>query len=376
MPEPHPVNIILWGLGALGSRVVEALAEGVPDLRIVGAIDRDPRMANKRMAEIFPGSPAPDLLINPSLESCLASLESPAQVIFHMTESYVPTIQAQLQDAMRAGLNVISASEGMFHPRLRFPEAAESIHASAVENNVSVVGCGINPGFVFDSLILALGRVTTAVSSINVSRIVEVTGTGPHDIDHVGFGLPKAEFEAKLKTGRIVGHMSMPESIAALGERFGLAVNRIEEKWIGHTFHEAVHSGSDLGVIQPGGVIGITQTGEGFVQDRIAIRMTLQMFYGPERFGHEQIDDIRIEGTHCIHATLKPAAVSIKGAGLMIINAAHDTIAASPGLCSVLDFSMGGRRRGGFELVLDPSRPSSPSTTFLSARPVSQALAS
>ncbi len=368
MQDTHRARVILWGLGALGSRVVKAFAAGAPDLEIAGAIDHDPRLANKRLADAFPETSAPEVVIHPSLASCLARLDRPADVLFHMTESYVPAIQPQLEEGMRAGLDVISASEGMFHPGLRFPAVARALHACAVENGVSVVGCGINPGFVFDSLVLVLGRVTTAVTSISISRVIEVTGTGLHDIDHVGFGLPTEEFEAKLKTGRIVGHMAMPESIAALGERFGLLVDRIEESWKAHTVQESVDSGSDLGIIEPGRVVGITQNGEGYVGDRIAIRMTLEMFYGPERFGREQIDDIVIEGTHRVHAMLTPAAVSIQGAGLLIMNATHDVIAAPPGLCSVLDFSMGGRRRGGFELVLDPSRPPLPSTTWLVPR--------
>ena len=369
MSRVHQARVVLWGLGALGGRVVQSFATGVPDLEIVGAIDRDPRLAGKHLAAVFSGAPAPGVIIQPSLEHCLAQLDRPADVLFHMTESHVPAIRHQLETAMRAGLNVVSASEGMFHPGLRFPAIANGLHECAHTNGVSIVGCGINPGFVFDSLVLALGRVTTAVTSITLSRVVDVTGTGLHDIDHVGFGLPRKEFEAKLKTGRIVGHMSMPESIAVLAERFGLLVDRIKERWSAHTIDEAIPSESDLGSIAPGCVVGISQTGEGYVEDDVVIRITLEMFYGPERFGLEQVDDVVIEGTHRVHASLTPAAVSIQGAGLMIMNAAHDVISASPGLCNVVDFSMGGRRRGGFQLVLDPARAPVPATTWLVPKP-------
>ena len=306
MTRIDQARVVLWGLGALGSRVVQAFVAGVPDLEIVGAIDRDPRLAGRQLADAFPGAPAPEVIIQPSLEQCLAGLDRPADVIFHMTESHVPAIQQQLEAAMGAGLNVVSASEGMFHPGLRFPAIAEALHDCAVGNGVSIVGCGINPGFVFDSLVLVLGRVTTAVTSITLNRVTEVTGTGPHDIDHVGVGLPRDDFEAKLKTGRIVGHMAMPESIAVLAERFGLFVDRIEERWSAHTIDEPIHSGSDLGIIEPGCVVGITQSGEGYVGNDVVIRITLKMLYGPERFGLEQVDDVVIEGTHRVHASLTP----------------------------------------------------------------------
>ncbi len=141
-----------------------------------------------------------------------------------------------------------------------------------------------------------------------------------------------------------------------LGERFDLLVDRIDESWNAHIADKAVDSGSNLGTIEPGSVVGISQVGEGYAGDTMAIRMKLEMFCDPERFGHKQVDDIVIEGAHRVHARLTPVAVSIQGAGIMIMNAVHDVIAAQPGLCNVVNFSMGGRRRGGFELVLDPSR--------------------
>ena len=369
MPDEKRVRVVLWGLGALGSRVVEAFGAGADDLEIVGAVDHDPRLAGKTLGDAFPDAGVSGVPIHAELTDSLVALSEAPDVVFHMTESHVPAIRSQLEQAMAAGLNVISASEGMFHPPLRFPEVARSLHDCAVANGVTIVGCGINPGFVFDALVLVLGRVTTEVTGVTTSRVVDVTGTGLHDIDHVGFGLPPDEFEAKLATGRIVGHMSMPESIAAVAERFGLAVDRIEESWRTHTSEEPIESASDLGTIEPGRVVGITQRGRGFIGDRTAVKMDLLMFYGPERFGHEPVDDIVIEGTHRVHATLKPAAVSIRGAGLMIMNAAHDVVAAPSGLCNVLDFSMGGRRRGGFRLVLDPVRPPVPGITWLVRKP-------
>jgi len=352
-------------LGALGSRVVRAFGTGVGDLEIAGAVDHDRRLAGRTLCDAFPDAGAPAVPIHADLPACLAALDRAPDVLFHMTESHVPAIRSQLEQAMAAGLNVISASEGMFHPALRFPEVAHRLHARAVANGVSIVGCGINPGFIFDALVLVLGRVTTAVTGVTASRVVDVTGTGLHDIDHVGFGLPRDEFEARLATGRIVGHMSMPESIAALGERFGLAIDRIEETWQTYAGEEPIDSESDLGTIEPGHVAGIGQHGRGYIGEEVVVQMNLLMFYRPERFGHEQIDDIVIEGLHRVHATLTPSAVSIQGAGLMIMNATHDVMAAPPGLCNVLDFPMGGRRRGGFRLVIDPARPPVPGTTWL-----------
>ncbi len=365
-----PVSVILWGLGALGSRVVEALTGGVQDVVIAGAVDDAPALAGQALGDVFPSARGLNVTIAPDLDSCLAGLARPADVVFHMTESVLPAIQPQLEHALARRLNVISAAESMFHPSLRHPEIAESLDRVAVTHGMSITGCGINPGFVFDALVLAAARVSTSISRITTSRVIDVTGTGPHDIDHVGFGLWPKDFEEKIASGRVVGHMGMPESIAAVAEHVGLSIDRIAQRWETATADFAVDS--TIGLLEPGRVIGISQYGTGYDREQEVIQMRLVMYYDPARHGLAEVDDVVIEGSHRVHLTTQPAAVSIQGAGLMMINAARDIVEAPPGLRSILTFSMGGCYRGGFRLVADPNHAPLPHTTRLAAISASQ----
>jgi 2,4-diaminopentanoate dehydrogenase len=362
-------RVILWGLGALGSRMLKAFEAGIPDVRIVGVVDHDPAMVGRKLSDVFPQARGIDLTIHRTLNEALSAAREPADVVYHMTESVLDAIRPQLELAMSRGLNVISASEGMFHPGLRFPDFTDKIDAYARERGVSITGCGINPGFVFDAIVLALARISSSVTGVKIARVIDVTGTGPHDIDHVGYGLTQDEFKRRIASGRIVGHMGMPDSIAAVAERLDIPIDRIDEAWETAVADFPVDSGSALGILEPGRVIGITQIGAGMVGSRRAIEMRLIMYYDPARHGLEEADDIVIEGTHRIHNTIKPAMVSIYGAGLMIINATAEILRAPPGLCNVLDFSMGGNRRGGYRFVADPGKPPVPGTTWVVQRP-------
>jgi 4-hydroxy-tetrahydrodipicolinate reductase len=373
--QKHPptadgkARVILWGLGALGSRMLKAFEAGISDVRIVGAIDHDPAMAGRKLSDVFPQAKGIDVVVHRTLEQALASAAEPVDVIYHMTESVLETIQPQLELAMSRGLNVISASEGMFHPGLRFGKFTDEIDAAARKYGVSITGCGINPGFVFDSLVLTLARISSAVTGVKISRVIDVTGTGPHDIDHVGYGLTQDEFKRRIASGRIVGHMGMPDSIAAVAERLNIPIDRIDEFWETAVADFPVDSASPLGILEPGRVIGITQIGAGMVGERRAIEMRLIMYYDPARHGLEEADDIVIEGTNRIHNTTKPAMISIYGAGLMILNATNELLRSPPGLRNILDFSMGGHRRGGYRFIADPKRPPVPGTTWVVRQP-------
>jgi len=102
-------------------------------------------------------------------------------------------------------------------------------------------------------------------------------------------------------------------------------------------------------------VIGITQTGLGLSGDETVIRMSLIMYYDPERFGIAAADTIEIEGAHHIRASLRPAALSLFGAANVIVNATADVHGAAPGLYDMLEAPLAGTRRGGFRYVLDPA---------------------
>src|SRR6185295_18930573 len=98
---------------------------------------------------------------------------------------------------------------------------------------------------------------------------------------------------AKIASGRIVGHMGMPDSIALVAERLGIEIDRIAERWETETADFPVDSGAAaLGILPPGRVIGITQFGSGLADDEERITMKLAMYYRPERFGLAEMDDV------------------------------------------------------------------------------------
>ena len=370
--HPAKIDVVLYGVGALGCLLLDCLATGYPLIQVVGAVDNDPAKAGRRLGDVHAGTPrgAADVVVAPDLRTCLAGLRTPAQLVFHMTESVLAHVEGQMTEALEAGLNVLSASEAMFHPALRFRDVAERLDEAARRNKVSISGTGINPGFSFDSLPLVLARVTSGVRAIRISRTIDVSGTGPGDIDHVGYGLWPDEFQSKIAAGRIVGHMGGPESIACIAERLGMDIDRVAERWSTSTATFPVDSGSAaLGMIEPGRVIGITQEIAGMKGEATLISLRLVMYYQPELHGLRIADDIEIEGAHHVRASLVPAALSLFGAANMIVNAAHDVVGAPAGLVNMLDLSIGGTRRGGFRYAVDPVSAPRPGEVRLIRQP-------
>ncbi|MCP4384786.1 MAG: hypothetical protein GY798_25805 [Hyphomicrobiales bacterium] len=361
-------DLVVFGFGALGTRLHRVLEGDYPDLTVSGVIDRDPAKAGRKVRELCDSNRFGDLTVAPDLQTYLANAARLPDVLVHMTESRPERIEPQLIEGLEAGINVLSASEAMFYPALRFPAFSARLDLLARAHGLTVSGGGINPGFVYDVLPLVLARATSGVTAIKIHRTIDVTGTGPGDIEHVGYGLLPEEFRNRLKTGQIVGHMGAPESVALIAEFLGLPIDLVTESWDIETADFEVDSGDPtLGILPPGRVIGITQKAQGSNAGRATITTELRMYYQPERFGLEESDRIDIEGAMPVNMTVRPAFQSLFGAANIVASLIADFAMAAPGLVNLLDLPLGAGRRSAMRLQIDPSRAAEPGRVPLRA---------
>lgn len=354
-------TVILFGVGAMGGRLLRVLEADYPGIEIVAAIDHDPAKTGRTLADVTGQTRFGALTIVADLETALAGLASKPDVLVHMTESKPHLIKGQLLAALNAGLNVVSAAESMFYPGLRYGEFAGELDSAARAAGVSITGTGINPGFSYDVLPLVLARGTSAVEKLTIHRCIDVTGTGPGDIEHVGYGLTPEEFNKRIADGRVEGHMGAPESLIRIADRLDLEIDEITEAWDLETADFDVDSGDPtLGILPPGRVIGITQHARALNKGREVMRTSLAMYYQPEKFGLVEEDRIEIEGAMPVKMSIKPAMQSLFGAANIVANTIVALADAVPGLLSPLDLPTGGTERSLSRYVVDTAREARP----------------
>ena len=335
------IPIIVQGVGALG-RLFVRVAMDDPRLELLGAIDTDPAKAGRSLGDVIGDHSPLQVPVLADIDELLGVLPRRPQVLVHMTESRPDRIAGPLISAASRGLNVLSAAESMFYPWLRYPVHAARLDAAGREHGVTISGTGINPGFVFDQLVLDAAAATTAVRHIALQRSVEVSNTGPGDVEHVGFGLAEAEFRQRVIDGSIEGHMGLPESFVLLAEHLDMPIDRIRESWEPVVATRVTPSA--IGDIPPGHVIGIVQGARAYAGGNETMVARLAMYFGE---GHEtSADEIVIDGIHRIHMRIEPASLSLMGAANVLVNTAATLPSAPPGLVSVLDLPTTRLRRG------------------------------
>jgi hypothetical protein len=256
------LRVGIVGLGPIGLELVRAIVSR-RELRIVSAVDVSAALMGRSLAEVVPGAPA-DVRIEPTLAGALVP---PGRVegIALTTTSRFGGIIADLELAIARRVHVVSTCEELSAPAVD-PQTWARLDDHARHADVTVLGTGVNPGFVMDRLPLALAGACVSVDSVRVERVVDAAQRRAPLRKKVGEGLTPEEFAAGVKQQRI-GHVGLRESALLIAQGLGWRIDRYED-----SLEPAL--GSD------GRVLGIKQRASAFVGGKERITLALDMYVG------------------------------------------------------------------------------------------------
>ena len=133
-------------------------------LELVGCVDVDPSKAGRDAGDVIGlgwplGFPVAATLVE-------ALTRARPDSILHTTNSYFDLIKVQILEILAAGLDVVSTAEELSFPWLAHPLEAAEIDDAACQAGKTVLGTGINPGFIMDTLPLALTGICQRVDHV------------------------------------------------------------------------------------------------------------------------------------------------------------------------------------------------------------------
>lgn len=218
----HPV--IVQGLGPMGRDIARAVAAD-PRFELVGAVDPAADVVGRPVGEVLDVALPPTMEVVRSLD--LAHGFAPmAEIVLHATSSWLGTVEEQLEDALSLGLGVVSTCEELAWPWRRHPERAERLDRLARDHGCTVVGTGVNPGFLMDRLPVVLAACSHDVRAIRIHRRLDPRPRRSSFRRKIGLGLTRAELE---EAGPGFGHVGLRESGEILAHGLGWGDLRWEE---------------------------------------------------------------------------------------------------------------------------------------------------
>lgn len=326
------IKVAVWGFGNMGRGMVEAiLKKSAFDLTAV-IVNHQKHLVGKKVTDQL-GMGVSDARIYDNLDDAIKVIKP--DVLIHATGSFMSQVEGELSSVLEKRIHGVTIAEQAAFPWVNAPESAERLDKLAKEYNVSLVGTGINPGFVLDSLVIMLTGACLDVDYIEASRINDLSPFGQTVMKTQGVGTTVDEFQRGIQDGTIVGHIGFEESIHMIGKALGWKIEKIvqtREPIVTQVYRE-----TPCVKVPPGWVAGCRHIAEGYVNGKIKIKLIHPQQIHPGLAGVKTGDYITIIGNPTINVANTPEIPGGIGTMATAVNVVPLIINAKPGFITMAD---------------------------------------
>jgi hypothetical protein len=315
-----PISVAQYGIGPIGAEITRLLLTK-PWVKLVSAVDIDPNKIGRDVGEVIGLGREVGVKVT-------GEIQGKPEVVCHSTGSRLRDVSGQLQDLLGRGCHVVSTCE-----ELSFPLDAsirESLQKVARSKNVTLLGTGVNPGFVMDKLPLTVTSVCQQIESVQIIRIQNASTRREPLQRKVGAGMTPEEFRAAVASGKIK-HMGLRESLMMVGNGLGVEFDSVSDEAIEPIVAEREIKTEYL-TCAPGQVAGVHQTIYG--KGRINVSLELRMYVGAEDVAS---DRVIITGVPNVEMVIKDGVHGDRATAAMVVNAIPRVIQARPGVLTMDD---------------------------------------
>lgn len=307
------VKVVICGIGAIGTEILGYLNER--SHVITGVVDSDPSKVGRTVAELT------GLPLGVRVSASLRDLQiSEAEAAVFSTKSRIEDIMEDLVYAASAGLDVVTTSEEMAYPEYAGKEAARTLDDLAKDKGVTIVGVGVNPGFVMDWVPAVVASASRSPTSIRVVRSVDVSRRRRQLQTKIGVGLTKARFDEEVREG-VLGHVGLIESAHLIALSLGAKLEGVKHGVF------PILGGQDY-------VMGVRQFAEGKAGSCL-IRLDLEMSTTSADF-----DVVDVKGDPNVKLRFEKGVFGDSATVALVVHALERVGYARPGLLTVLDLPL------------------------------------
>lgn len=319
------IKIVSYGIGVIGKRLATYLLtkEGI---EIVGAIDINPAIVGKDLGEVL-GQEKIGVIISKDVDKVLS--ETKPDIVCHTTMSYLRQTYDQFAGILKHGINVISTCEELGYPYVEkeATELANKLDKLAKENGATMLGTGINPGFLMDTLPIFLSGPCEQVESMYIARQMDAATRRIPFQKKIGAGMTVEEYRDAIDNHKITGHVGLEQSMQMIADALGWTLDEIRvDPPEPVTFDHMVKS--DAITVPAGCAAGGKQMAYGISGGKTIITMDFKAYIGAE----EEFDSVNIKGVPPINNKITPCVHGDHGTIAMTTNMIPHVINAEPGL--------------------------------------------
>ncbi|MFC8046108.1 dihydrodipicolinate reductase [Nocardia sp. NPDC057353] len=339
LPIPTATHrVVQWATGNVGGHALRAVLEH-PHLVLCGVLVHDPAKAGLDAAELCGVDGRTGVTATTDVAEALALAPD---CVLYMPRLFDPDEVCAL---LVAGIDVVTTHGELRHPESMDPEVCARIEAACWFGGASVLSTGVAPGFVTETLPVALSSLQRRVRRIGIEESVQLATHGADRLmlEAMGFGGAAREFEPeRLAHAR---RLHAP-SLRLLAESLRLPLDRVAVRG---EHAVAARDVALAGTVLPAGTVAaqrITVTGVANGRDLLEYRSTWYCTaeLEPAWTVRETGWHVAVEGETPVELSLRYpveperlAAISPRYAANRAVNAVAYLRAAPPGIRTTRD---------------------------------------
>src|SRR5699024_368558 len=152
------IKVVIIGFGVMGKKTTEELALN-QNIEILAVVDKKKELKNTYTNDYLESNL--EIPIKNSIED--VEWEN-VDIAIIMSDSFISKIEPLLIKLANKRINILTIAEEMAYPEIINKDITNKVDSIAKKNNISILGTGINPGFIFDYLIIILSNVCLEVN--------------------------------------------------------------------------------------------------------------------------------------------------------------------------------------------------------------------
>jgi len=258
---------------------------------------------------------------------------------------------AQISKALKAKKNVIT-TVGFMYPWATHPEMSQHLDRLAKENGVTLLGTGLDSGFIFDDLVLTLTSSQARVDRITIRHCELLMSDRPHLMGYdslliqeemFGIGLIPEEFEKRISR-RMVNYLATiyGESAYLVADILGWKLTKVEPRLESYTAKEPLKA--PFMEIKPGTICAHKLTLEWLREKETAFSLEYSVVAFPEKVKDvgEPGQSIWIDGRPACGIEFKGDLVDwgLLSTAAHAVNAIPRVVEAPPGFVCLIDLPL------------------------------------
>ena len=324
-----PFRVIQIGFGSLGKHISSAILKR-ENLELVSVVDANPELVGKPVKELLQVETDSEVSLTDDLHTVLKT--SNADIALVATSSSIKAVLPTIEACLKSGLDVVSICEELSFPYQKSPDIAGKLDQIAKETGKTVVGTGINPGYLMDLLPIVLTGPCQTVDTIHVTRHMNSSYRRPSFQKKIGTGMTKEEFRRNIDEGKITGHVGLVESIQMIDAALNLGLDEVKEMPTEAIIAENKVTNS-FATIEKGNVLGLRSKGVGKKKGMEIVTLDFQAYAEAT----PQYDEVIIEGIPRMHQRIEGGVQGDQGTIGMLLNLIPMVIQESPGFKTMKD---------------------------------------